>query len=263
MLRRTAWAVAGLVAASLVLPPLTDPQVEGVASGCADVVLYGARGTGQDVDGALPGFGREASSIAGRVVEALDAQGVTTASRHARYPAAGGGADGYAGSVAAGTAAVAADLRALARGCPDADVVVVAFSQGAQVVHAALADVPPRVARRLRAVVLVSDPLRDPADPSVVQETFGGEAPEPGFATLEERGGEGVPLDPVLIDPGLAGRVLSACWPSDPVCHAGGRQVLGMLVHAFRYEWGPAEEVLAAWALERLGADLSAARPGT
>ncbi|WP_170286185.1 cutinase family protein [Nocardioides rubriscoriae] len=244
-LLRVAVVLAAVVAVSAVATPVTTPRLlddPTGADGCSDVVFYGVRGSGQDADDRAAGFGREAASVAAHATERLREAGRSVTYRAADYPAARGGGD-YDASVDAGVATTRRDLTDLAEGCPGSDVVLVAFSQGAQVAHLALGAVSDAVAGSLRGVVLVSDPLRDVADPAVELPGWGGSRDSGGFARSPAT---------ARLDPDLAGRVLSACYDSDPVCHRGGVPVLGMLTHAFRYEWGPAEDLMAAWVLERL-----------
>lgn len=258
-LRRVAILAVVLVVAALAGPPLTSPQLRddaGSAQGCTDVTFYGIRGTGQATDDATRGFGRETASVAEIAGEDLRAAGATVSHRSADYPAsAANDESGYDASVATGTRAVVEDLVDLVDGCPDTEVVVLGFSQGAQVAHLALgepgqgadadpdAGVPPEVVDRVRAVVLVADPLRSLDDPAVTLPGWGGEPTSGGF--------DDAPAAP-RIDPALTGRVLSPCYTSDPICHADGRRVLGMLTHAFAYEWGPAEDRAADWVVDRL-----------
>lgn len=239
-----------LVGVLLAGPPLTSPQLRddaGSADGCTDVTFYGVRGTGQATDDATRGFGREAASVAELAGAELREAGVTVSHRSATYPAASARGDaGYRASVAAGVDAAIRDLVGLIEDCPGTDVVVVGFSQGAQVAHLALSvtsEVPSEVVDRVRSVVLVADPLRSLDDPAVTLPDWDGEPTAGGFD--DSAAGP-------RVDPELSGRVLSPCYPSDPVCHADGRPVLGMLTHAFAYEWGPAEDRIAAWVVGAL-----------
>lgn len=245
--------LAAVLAAVVVLvtvagPPLTSPRLRddaGSAGGCTDVTFYGIRGSGQATDDATSGFGREAASVAELTADELRTSGVTVSHRSASYPAARSDA-GYRDSVADGVASTTRDLVELVDECPEAEIVVLGFSQGAQVAHLALSEsgqVPAEVIERIDAVVLISDPLRSLDDPAVTLPEWGG-APTSG-GTGETGAG-------TRIDPALTGRVLSPCYTSDPVCHDDGRPVLGMLAHAFAYEWGPAEDRSADWVVARL-----------
>lgn len=255
--RVAALVVAAVVIGIVVGPPLTSPRLRddaGSTGGCTDVTFYGVRGTGQATDDATRGFGREAASVAELAGEVLRASGRTVSHRSAAYPAASAREDaGYRASVVAGVDSVTSDLVGLVEECPETEVVVLGFSQGAQVAHLALsrpgepgttrAEVSAEVLDRVRSVVLIADPLRSLDDPAVSLPDWDGTPTSGGFETTTSA---------PRIDPSLSGRVLSPCYPSDPVCHADGRPVLGMLTHAFAYEWGPAEDRIADWVVARL-----------
>ncbi|KAI0022129.1 catalytic core domain of acetyl xylan esterase [Xylariomycetidae sp. FL0641] len=162
---------------------------------CPDIHVFGARETT-----APPGLGS-----AGPVIQLLlDQQqtgtndSTTTTVEAIAYPAAPGAR--YGASVAAGVRAVAAQTAAFHRRCPGAGIVLVGYSQGAQIIDDAVCGGPDpsipggatasaisgAVGEALRAVVLMGDPRHaDGLAFNVGNATAGGFAARPpGFACL-------------------------------------------------------------------------------
>ncbi|TVY65504.1 Acetylxylan esterase, partial [Lachnellula suecica] len=93
---------------------------------CPPIHIFGARETT-----APAGFGS-----AGTVVNLIMAAHSGATSEAIAYPAAGGSS--YGSSVVAGVSAVAAAVNKLASSCPSTEIVLVGYSQGAQIMDNAL-----------------------------------------------------------------------------------------------------------------------------
>jgi pimeloyl-ACP methyl ester carboxylesterase len=155
--------------------------------------VLGFRGQGQSTRG-FDGAGREAGQVARKLAEQLGSRVVGV-----RFPSSAGGST-YDADVAAGVR-LAGRLMASACG----QVVLVGYSQGAEVAHRVAVAHP----RRVAGVVLMGDPLRDPADP-VATLTL-------GTGPLSGRGNGG----PYARFPSVVrARVLEVCVRGDDVCNA-------------------------------------------
>lgn len=134
---------------------------------CPDLHVFGARETT-----APPGFG-----TAGPVVDAILAAFPGATSEAIDYPAAGD--DAYAASVQAGVQAVVDQVDGFVADCPDAQVVLVGYSQGGQIMDDAICGggdpnfgvederVPlsKDSVAAIKAVVLLGDPRHTPGLP--------------------------------------------------------------------------------------------------
>ncbi|KAI1446692.1 carbohydrate esterase family 5 protein [Annulohypoxylon stygium] len=151
---------------------------------CPNIHIFGARETT-----APPGFG-SASTVVDLVQNAND--GATSES--IVYPAAGG--NDYASSVSAGVLAVANQTNTFNQMCPDSKIVVVGYSQGAQIVddafcggpdgtslNTSMAVVSTGVSKMVAAIILMGDPRHVNGLPyNVGNATAGGFAARPvGF----------------------------------------------------------------------------------
>ena len=129
---------------------------------CADVHLIGARGSGQP-----EGFGPQAGPVVDTIEASLQARGLSVEAAPLDYPAISVSdsfglvllTGDYARSVRAGVIELIAEMTRVARECPQSDLVLVGYSQGAQVIKVALEDLPP--VHRVSGVVLLADPTRD------------------------------------------------------------------------------------------------------
>ncbi|KAJ8085215.1 hypothetical protein PM082_004009 [Marasmius tenuissimus] len=143
--------VAALALATAVFAaPLEERQ-----SGCADVMLFFARGTTETAPIGLPGGvgatlrASLSSRLGGR---SLSFQGVD-------YPANIAGF--LAGGDPAGSRTMAADITGAANSCPNAKIVSVGYSQGAQLVHNSAKMLTSAVTSRVNAVVTFGDPFQN------------------------------------------------------------------------------------------------------
>ena len=185
------------------------------STSCRPLVL-GFRGQGQSTRG-FHGAGREAGQVAERLGDRV--VGV-------RFPSSAGGST-YDSDVAAG---VRRADRLIRSAC--GRVVLVGYSQGAEVVHRVVVGHPHRVA----LAVLMGDPLRNPAD-HVPTLTL-------GTGTLTGRGNAG-PGDRF---PGVVrAHVLEVCVRGDDVCNAppAGRIGPASPVHRRAYQGAGAARTVA------------------
>ena len=210
-----------VVVLSVVLS-LFFPLHLGGADGCADVVIVGVRGSGQQ------GFGEQV----GGVVEAASAElwgsGRSVADIALEYPAVSitdsFGLSLFNGdyqlSVDEGVTALTDQLDDLRTNCPSSAVVLVGYSQGAQVIKLATSDRPP--IDRIASIVLLADPIRDSTQPGVVH--IGSQQGEGalGTLTLSEA------TRPITVD---------VCAVNDSTCTGEG---LNFFAHIDGYDGAPA-----------------------
>jgi cutinase len=168
--------------------PAPTPEPSASPSSACPTLVLAFRGQGQSTRG-FHGGGREA----GQVAERLGSRVVGV-----RFPSSADSS--YDADVAAG---VRMASRLIRSAC--GRVVVVGYSQGAEVAHRVVVAHP----RRVALAVLMGDPLRDPADQVHTLAL--------GTGTLSGRGNGG----PYARFPaGVRPRVLEVCAPGDDVCNA-------------------------------------------
>jgi cutinase len=149
-----------LVAIALVLS-LLSPLVAGAETACSSVSIIGVRGSGQtafgdQVGGVVEAVSSEIAAIGGSVSQlALDYPAVSISDNFGLALFNGD----YNRSVAAGTANLSGILDDLGSQCPRTVIVLVGYSQGAQVIKDAMADRDP--IDRIASVVLLADPTRE------------------------------------------------------------------------------------------------------
>jgi acetylxylan esterase len=145
----------------------THPFVENRQLSCPAVHVFGARET------TVPqGFG---SSIT--VVNLILASNPNSSKEEIVYPATGGNT--YASSARAGVQAVTNQVSAFAAQCPDTMIVLVGYSQGAQIMDDAMcgggdpnaqignatAPISASVASKVKAMIWMGDPRHTPGAP--------------------------------------------------------------------------------------------------
>lgn len=132
--------------------------------------VIGARGSGQP-----SGFGDQVGPVVRSISDATLAVGRSVTSEALDYPAISI-ADSlglalingeYDASVRAGVNSLWAAVGRVARTCPSTDIVLVGYSQGAQVIKTALEGTVPM--HRIAAVVLLADPTRDPSQIGMIR----------------------------------------------------------------------------------------------
>ncbi|OTA86722.1 carbohydrate esterase family 5 protein [Hypoxylon sp. CO27-5] len=174
---------------------------------CPNIHIFGARETT-----APPGFGSAAT-----VVDLVQQANNGATSESIVYPAAGGNV--YAASVTAGVAAVANQTNTFNQMCPESKIVMVGYSQGAQIIDDAFcggpdgsslnttrASVSSGVSNMVAAIILMGDPRHVDGLPyNVGNATAGGFAARPvGFRC-----------------PAFENIIQSYCDAEDPFCAKG------------------------------------------
>ncbi|KAF2458666.1 Acetylxylan esterase At 0.90 angstrom resolution [Lineolata rhizophorae] len=174
---------------------------------CPPVHVFGARETTVP-----PGMGS-----AGQVVNSIVQAHPGATSEAINYPAAGDNA--YGSSVQQGTQAVADQVNSFAQRCPDTELVLVGYSQGAQIMDNAICGggdpgqgwtntdvlITGSVADQVKAVILMGDPRHTPGLPYNV-----GTSNAPGFD----------PRPSGFVCP-AADKIQSYCDAADPYCSNG------------------------------------------
>ncbi|KAI1383408.1 carbohydrate esterase family 5 protein [Hypoxylon trugodes] len=176
---------------------------------CPEIHIFGARETT-----ALPGFG-SASTVVNLVQQAN--KGATSES--IIYPAAGGNV--YSASVTAGVTAVANQTNTFNKMCPGSKIIMVGYSQGAQIVDDAFCGGPDRVSlnttkasissgvsKMVAAIILMGNPRHVDGLPfNVGNATAGGFAARPaGFKC-----------------PAFENIIQAYCDAEDPFCAKGNK----------------------------------------
>ncbi|KAI8635236.1 carbohydrate esterase family 5 protein [Xylariaceae sp. FL1651] len=174
---------------------------------CSKLHIFGARETT-----APPGFGSSAT-----VVDLIQRANPGATAESIIYPAAGGNM--YSASVAIGVVSVASQTNSFFQKCPNTTLVIVGYSQGAQIVDDAFCGGPdgaslnttresvsPGVSRMVAAIILMGNPRNIPGRVgNVGNATVGGFAARPvGFRC-----------------PAFANITRSYCDAADPFCAKG------------------------------------------
>lgn len=214
--------VLGLLLAALLVAPVGPggpSPAEAVArettKRCADVVVFGARASGQRILTSNRGMGPEVHAT---VTNALGRLRGRHSVRMAGlpYPAVptSRGTEVYLDSVREGVRMLRGRLGGLLAGCRRTRVVVAGFSQGAHVVHHTLArsTLPRARARRVVAVGLIADPTYNRRSTHAHQVRYGVQGPRHDGLL-----GPGRNLPPLL-----AKRAIDYCHPGDLVCSYDG-----------------------------------------
>jgi hypothetical protein len=185
-LPRTRWlrrlaavtAVASTLLMGSAVPVLAAPSTWATSQGCPAVFVVGARGSGEsrapeglDAD---HGFGTRASGILGAVADLFALHGIRWAPVSLDYPAVGvddvarGLLDPrsatYGSSVSAGVAALTDLVAATREACPGSLLVLIGYSQGAEVIRRALAGGGITEGPDIAASILIADPRFDAGD---------------------------------------------------------------------------------------------------
>jgi hypothetical protein len=224
--------VAGLASASSGTG--VGPEPGGSSSdGCPKIVVYYSRGSGQGIDGVAdaatpaggrrgfdnPGFhlfnalvSRYTARVVGSMANAYTAVAVTSPlpllKRRIVNLLVG---RQYFASVATGVQSLKRNLTDLVRMCHDSWLVLVGYSQGAQVTRTALSSLESEAQRRIAGVVLFGDPYFAPGEENVQN--------QPGYdpnqrGILRQVPGLHLPTVPAA----YGGRVFSWCNAHDVIC---------------------------------------------
>ncbi|OBF25079.1 cutinase family protein [Mycobacterium sp. ACS4331] len=200
--RFSSWAaVFAFAMVFLAAPVLASPPVAaGAPDGCPDVELVFARGTFEP-----SGLGRVGDALASSLQSRLPER--TVGAYAVNYPAS---LD--FGRAAEGVADASGHIRRLVERCPDTDIVLGGYSQGAAVSAYVTSDTVPA------GVVLPAG--IDGVLPTAIAEhvaavtLFG--TPSSEVVQLARRGSP-----PLVLGAPYAGKTLDLCAPADPVCQPG------------------------------------------
>jgi acetylxylan esterase len=172
-----------LIAGASASPILSDTLLllESRQQSCPNVHVFGARET------TVPqGFGSS-----GPVIDMILAANPGATKEQIFYPATGG--DTYGTSARAGVLAVTNQVTNFSNQCPETQIVLVGYSQGAQIMDDAMcgggepdeqilnttAPISATIATRVKAIILMGDPRHTPGAPYNV-----GNSTEPGVGFL-------------------------------------------------------------------------------
>lgn len=234
-------------------PLLGGPRT--AAAGCADVTIYGLRGSAQIDQTDPPMFGFQAAGVARELGDRLEADGLSVAFEGIAYSAP----PAYSTDVAlvgahSGASQLMAAMRRTIQRCPESRLVPIGYSQGAAAVHFALSALErptlgnagvanAAAADATAAAILIADPLRRHDDGVPVLMDLGGNAP-----------GEGLRADAATRVPAsFAGRVLSVCAVGDTVCSHVSDST-DFTVHTSAYVPESARRPITGWAAQEMGA---------
>jgi hypothetical protein len=219
------------------------------AAVCADVLVIGARGSGQPQSGSSQdggtGLGPQVLGVAQRLTRQLPGRTVTT--QAVTYPAQGvellaTDPATYIASVELGAQAVQSTLRSRAATCPDERIVLAGFSQGAMAMHRAVQDLDRagdpqarQILGRTDGVVLIADGDRRRRD-RVTDYGTAGRSQGISYALRPDSGARGVKMPA-----GMKRRIHSICVDLDVVCdyqpavHSGAGLLAGAAIHSDGY----------------------------
>lgn len=158
--------------ASGAMPAAAGSQRSYIGVECTDVLVVGARGSGEKADSHV-GVGTTVALAASRFRRSLTAQGRTmTLMPLTEYPARsvdsivwgqiwdGNGMKRYLDGVNTGVQEAKDKIASRGRQCPDERIVLMGYSQGAMVAHRTWQALPAKTRSRVAAIVLVADPDR-------------------------------------------------------------------------------------------------------
>jgi hypothetical protein len=201
-------------------------------SSCPDVVIYGARGSGEDNTAANVGMGPVPYEVGQEIINRLPV-GHRVEMIGVNYPAVPPTAlVNYEWSVVTGTEVLVegyngqGGLVSLVLKCPKVAVVLVGLSQGAHVIHYTLSLAPQRpsaVTRRIAASLLFGDPVHQP-NQSYNVSNQAAKGVLLGFTPLPGNNG------PPDIVSSLQPATQSYCLPYDPICDSAGALEPGAFV---------------------------------
>jgi hypothetical protein len=219
------------------------------SAGCADVLLLGARGSGQPQEGTPAdggtGLGPQVYGVSQRLARQLPGRDVSA--QAVVYPAQGvellvTDPGSYFTSLEVGAQSVQESLRGRAAACPQERIVLAGFSQGAMAVHRAIQDldragdpVARQILARTDGVVLIADGDRRRRD-RVTDYGTAGRSQGIGYALRPQSGARGTKLPP-----GMKARIHSVCLDLDVVCdyqpdvHTGPGLLAGAAIHSDGY----------------------------
>lgn len=250
MTGRVTCALLGLVAVAACAGPSTGSPEQSPSGGdlvstrCADLVVLGVRGSGQDAD-LNRGVGKEVLRTVKDLAHRVGSRAGTSVRLEAvPYDASGAATTAmYFEHVGAGASLAERQADEIVARCPDSRLALVGFSQGANVVHELADDVPAALATRIDLIGMIADPRRNPGD-TIPQWSYAAD-PVPRAGLL----GAGAP-----IDADVSQVAISFCVEGDEVCGGAGGGVVGnrtSRTHRFFYEQ-PTNAAITAEQLDRV-----------
>jgi cutinase len=185
-----------------------------IAPECSMIHVIGARGSGQP-----SGFGDQVGPVVRSIADASTSIGRSATSEALDYPAISVSDSlglalingEYDASVRAGVNELWAAIGRVSSACPSTDIVLVGYSQGAQVIKAALAGSLP--IHRIVSVVLLADPTRDPSQIGLLRL---------GDPTTLRTGAFGA----IALPDHVRTVTLDVCAAGDGICERGRRDLL-------------------------------------
>lgn len=249
---------------------------------CADVLFLGARGSGEPMtasevkrnSGQVPGYGIEVDQVRAAFTAEATRRGYSVNSVAITYPAESTdvikrtssglptGAMGYFAGLDIGVQGVVSIVSARVGACPDEKFVLAGYSQGAMVMHRALARIAEisGAIEKVRSVVLIAD--GDRVSGSIAE--LVGTAPQSGVGLAEWARRDigyigGVTYDGSDIPSILSGRVRAICNSGDLICDFNRALVLSpkalktaTSIHT-AYRYTPYGAQAGTWAGSRIG----------
>jgi cutinase len=247
------FAAATGIATALAAAPSVQAATSEPRAACSDVLVLGARGSGQPQAGSAKdggtGLGAEVFSVAERI--RTDLPGKTVAVRSLHYPARQAelivlDPAGYFSGLERGVANAKKTLSAQVKSCPDQRLVLAGYSQGAMVMHRVLQDLSAsstatsrRVLSHIDGAVLLADGDRMSRDHMTSLGTAGAGRGVSYTSPQDSR------VRGTLLPPRLASRVVSVCEQADIICdyrsllQTNAAGVDGTTVHVRSYAGSP------------------------
>jgi len=206
-----------IVAALLALALLTGVSAQ--ASACPDVQIVGVRGSGQT------GYGQQVAGVVAPLERNIAETGRSVSARPLDYPAISVSDSfglvllngEYDASVRRGADSLRIVIEEISTECHETQIVLVGYSQGAQVIKVAMENTLPEF--RIAAVGLLADPTREPSQPGVLR--LGGVT-----------GLQGGSFGPILLPGYLRPVTVDVCALEDSICEGGG---FGFVAHIEGY----------------------------
>jgi hypothetical protein len=182
---------------------------------CKKVTFVGVRGSDEDPF-AYEGLGEPIKHVKDRLVAAgltsMEVIAVACPATPVDYTAASYPTD-YSNSVVAGVDSLAGVLAQINRDCPQTQVVVAAFSQGAQTTDA-VRSLPVVIQSQIKVIVLFGDPLFNPALTTINKGTFSNSL----YGIWSAPNGPGG-LPPRQFASSMTSKAASYCLAGDLVCN--------------------------------------------
>lgn len=226
-----------IIAAVATLVLTRSPSVEvaldwALEDGCPDAVLIGAAGSGQRED--ILGVGPQVESAVSAFVTHLTnnaSESVSVGFTDLDYSAPGivEGAlqallgDSMFDSIEEGRTNLTSLIADIDSQCAGSVVYLIGYSQGASVVHTAIAELPAEYRQAIAGAAVLADPYRDADDPNALDFTNEPDPNRAGEPAPHTRDGSltGLPLPDWV-----GGSFYSACAQRDAVCNFALRDLL-------------------------------------